>query len=263
MSIILVPAATELQVVTGTLAPTSPFHCLVGLSRQELAATRDIPAAQRRLLIEDFLTSFHWEAIKPHLPLRLGIPADVPTWRPRQCRSYYRWLPPDDIQSSQDLEGLDDFDLILRLFDFTAWRPILGQRFHSQFGPPPFDPVSIGLAILLARWHQWQWSQLRTELCSRERGQGYCRRLGFDPQDLPSEVHLPHGRGRCRRGPFPAVRRQPGPRPYGLWPATHPFDLPRRSTRARRQHSPRQPAGGGSLAYALPLPTCGLFRPPD
>lgn len=232
MSIILVPAATELQVVTGTLAPTSPFHCLVGLSRQELAATRDIPAAQRRLLIEDFLTSFHWEAIKPHLPLRLGIPADVPTWRPRQCRSYYRWLPPDDIQSSQDLEGLDDFDLILRLFDFTAWRPILGQRFHSQFGPPPFDPVSIGLAILLARWHQWQWSQLRTELCSRERGQGYCRRLGFDPQDLPSESTFRMAVGDAAEVHFLqcADSLVQGLMAYGLLPthSTFPGDPPER-----------------------------------
>ncbi len=187
MSTILVPAPTEIQVVTGILVSTSPFHHLVGLSRQDLTATRNIPAAERRLLVRDFLTSFHWEAIKPHLPLRLCIPTDVPAWQPRQCRSYYRWLPPDDIQSSQDLEGLDDFDLILRLFDLTAWRPILGQRFHSQLGPPPFDPVSIGLAILLARWRQWQWSDLRTELRSRERGIAYCRRLGFDPQDLPSE----------------------------------------------------------------------------
>lgn len=187
MSTILVPAPTQLQVVTGILVPTSPFHHLVGLSRKDLIATRDIPAAERRLLVKDSLTSFRWEAIKPHLPLRLCIPADVPPWQPRRCRSHYRWLAPDDIESSKDLEGLDDFDLILRLLDFTAWRPILGQRFHSQFGPPPFDPVSIGLAILLARWRRWEWSDLRTELCSRERGLGYCRRLGFDPEDPPSE----------------------------------------------------------------------------
>ena len=78
MSSMLVPAPTQLQVVTSILVPASPFHHLVGLSRQDLVATRDIPAAERRLLVKDFLTSFRWEAIKPHLPLRLGIPADVP-----------------------------------------------------------------------------------------------------------------------------------------------------------------------------------------
>ena len=187
MSSILVPPPSEVQVVTGNAVPGSPFHHLVSLSRKDLVATREVPAAQRRLLVHDFLTLFHWGAIQPLLPLRLSIPAGVPPWQPRRCRSYYCWLAPDDISCSQDLQGLDDFDLVLRLFDFTAWRPILGQRFHSQFGPPPFDPVSIGLAILLARWNAWEWSDLSTALRSPERGKGYCRRLGFDLADLPSQ----------------------------------------------------------------------------
>jgi hypothetical protein len=107
-------------------------------------------------------------------------------WQPRRCRSYYQWLPPDDIRSAQDLVGLDDFDLILRLYDFTAWRPILGQRFASHMGPPPFDPLSLGLAWWLALWQGWDWPKLVTELHSTERGQGYLRRLGFRPDDLPA-----------------------------------------------------------------------------
>jgi hypothetical protein len=172
--------------VSDTL-PDSPFHYLLSHSRQVLVATRELPAAERRLQVDSFVTCFDWEAIRPLLPLRLSLPAGVPPWRPRDCRSCYHWLRPDDIQSSQDLKGLDDFDLVLRLFDFSAWRPILGQRFRSQFGAPPFDPVSIGLAILLARWHSWGWSTLSTTLNSPERGQGYCRRLGFDPTDLPCQ----------------------------------------------------------------------------
>jgi hypothetical protein len=89
-------------------------------------------------------------------------------------------------QSRAAWQGLDDFDLILRLYDFSAWRPILGQRFASQCGPPPFDPVSLGLAWLLARWRGWSWPQLVTELRSPERGSGYVRRLGFRHDDLPS-----------------------------------------------------------------------------
>jgi hypothetical protein len=117
--------------------------------------------------------------------LRLVVPEGVPNWLPRLCRSCYQWLPPDDLTSVEDLRGLDDFDLVLRLFDFSAWRPILGQRFTSLFGPPPFDPVSLGLAWLLARGRDWSWPRLETELRSPERGAGYVRRLGFDPQDLP------------------------------------------------------------------------------
>lgn len=207
MSTFLVPAPTPMQVVSGVVLPSGPIHGLAGLSRQDLATTRDIPAAERRLLVEHFVTAFRWEAFKPLLPLRLAPGAHVPPWQPRRCRSYYQWLPADDIQSAQDLQGLDDLDLVLRLFDFTAWRPILGQRFQSQFGPPPFDPVSMGLAALLARWKAWEWSDLRTELCSAERGLGYCRRLGFDPHDLPAEFHLARRFGRYRRSLPPTVCR--------------------------------------------------------
>lgn len=184
MSQIVIPL-TAVQVAP-PLAWTS-FDHLVGLSRSELQVTRTLPAAPRRLLTAHFQESLNWAAIRPLLPLPLITPTDVPLLPPRHYRSHYQWLPPDDIQTASDLEGLDDFDLILRLFDFTPWRPILGQRFASQYGPPPFDPVSIGLGILLARWRQWHWSTLVTELNSAERGGGYCRRLGFDPGDLPAE----------------------------------------------------------------------------
>jgi hypothetical protein len=160
---------------------------LTGLSRSELAATRDLEAADRRLLIKHFVTTFQWEAVRPLLPLRLVVPQDIPPWRARRCRSHYRWLLPDDLQSPDDLEGLDDFDLLLRLFDFSPWRAILAQRFASHLGPPAFDPLSMGLAWLLVRWRNWDWPRLLTELHSAERGLGYCRRLGFDPHDLPGE----------------------------------------------------------------------------
>jgi len=184
MSTVLVPAVKGL---CPDQVADSPFHRLVSLSRRDLAATRGVPAAQRRLLTEHFVATFQWEAIRSLLPLRLVALPDVQPWESRRCRSFYTWLPPDDIHSADDLDGLDDFDLILRLFDFSPWRPILAQRFRSHLGPPPFDPVSIGLAFLLARWRNWGWPQLLTELRSPERGRGYCRRLGFDPEDLPSE----------------------------------------------------------------------------
>jgi hypothetical protein len=179
------PPADESDLPT---VPDSPFQRLVGLSRVDLAASREVSAAERRLLTQHFVATFQWTAVRPLLPFRLAVPASVPPWQSRLCRSFYTWLPPDGAlsgESAADLAGLDDFDLILRLFDFSAWRPILAQRFASHLGPPPFDPVSLGLAILLALWRTWTWSDLLTELHSRERGQGYCQRLGFDPADLP------------------------------------------------------------------------------
>ncbi len=195
-----VPASTSQQVLTTAAVPDSPFQRLVGLTRSLLRATRDIPAAERRLMTPYFSETFAWEAVRPLLPLRLVVaptqpaeadqPAVVPIWQPRFCRSYYQWQPPDDIHSAQDLLGLDDFDLILRLYDFTAWRPILGQRFRSQLGPPPFDPVSLGLTWWLALWRGWDWPKLLTELHSAERGPGYLRHLGYRPDDLPAESTL-------------------------------------------------------------------------
>jgi hypothetical protein len=179
-ALFLTPGQSELPCV-----PDSPFHRLVGLSRTEMAESRGLEAAERRLLTEHFVSTFAWSAIRPLLPLRLFVPADVPPWQPRLGRSFYRWLPPEETLTAQDLQGLDDFDLLLRLFDFSAWRPILAQRFRSQFGPPPFDPVSIGLGTLLSLWKQWTWPTLLTELHSTDRGGGYCRRLGFVPDDLP------------------------------------------------------------------------------
>ncbi len=201
MASLWVPAPTSDQVLVATNLPDSPFHRLVGLTRSLLRDMRDIPAAERRLMTPYFVETFAWDAVRPLLPLRLVVaptqpaahsdqPPVVPVWQPRRCRSYYQWIPPDDIRSARDLQGLDDFDLILRLYDFSAWRPILGQRFASHLGPPPFDPVSLGLACWLALWRGWDWPTLVTELNSPERGPGYVRRLGFQPEDLPAESTL-------------------------------------------------------------------------
>jgi hypothetical protein len=198
MTSLWVPAPTPAQILTELSVPDSPFHQLLGFTRSLLRETRAMPAAERRLLLPNFLTTFHWNTVRPLLPLRLVVaptqpaaapeaPPAPPVWQPRYCRSHYLWLPPE-ASLSDDLstwQGLDDFDLILRLFDFSAWRPILGQRFASQFGPPPFDPVSLGLSWLLARWRGWSWPQLVTELHSPERGRGYAQRLGFQLDDLP------------------------------------------------------------------------------
>lgn len=192
MSTWRIPALSAAQILTEKTVPDSPFHHLTGLSREALvqARAKETPAAQLRSLTCYFQSVFDWPQIRTILPLRLCVPADVPPWRPRVCRSYYQWLPPDDIRSAADLGGLDDFDLILRLFDFSAWRPVLAQRFQSQFGPPPFDPVSLGLVMLLGRWRNWDWDTILTELHSADRGCGYCRRFGFSPDDLPAQSTL-------------------------------------------------------------------------
>jgi hypothetical protein len=184
MTLVLIPT---MERPAPLVVPDSPFRQLTALSRADLLATREIAAAERRSLGPTFVQTFAWETLRPLLPLRLELPPIVPLWRARTCRSHYVWRPPEDLLVPEAWAGLDDFDLVLRLFDFAPWRPILGQRFSSNLGPPPFDPVSLGLAWLMARWRQWDWSTLLTELHSPERGRGYCFRLGFDPEDIPAE----------------------------------------------------------------------------
>lgn len=169
--------------ITATITPpSSPFRGLETLSRSELEESRNVPAAERRLVLANFVSLFRWEAIRPLLPFQLPTPGSPPEWTGRWCRSCYQWHPPDE----GDILILDEFDLTLRLFDFSPWRPYFASRFHSQFGPPPFDPLSLGLAFLLANYQDWDWERLSAELSSPARGWDYCRELGFDPADIPS-----------------------------------------------------------------------------
>jgi len=155
------------------------------LSRAQLAASRCLPATERRLQLPYFVETFRWERIRPLLPLQLSTPGESLTWSGRVCRSYYQWLGSDDLPTSAEVLRLDEFDLLLRLFDFSPWRAYFAQRFRSQYGPPPFDPLSLGLSMFLAHYQSWDWERLVQELRSPARGRDYCVRLGFDPSDLP------------------------------------------------------------------------------
>jgi hypothetical protein len=175
----------SVPLVPSIVMADSPFHQLQSPMRSELAETRSIPAAERRLLIPDFVELFRWEAIRPLLPFQLPTPGDPPPWQDRLCRSYYQWLPPDNLHSSADLSGMDLFDLCLALFEFSPWRPYFGARFKSHFGPHGFDPLSLGLAMFLARYRGWDWTTLASELRHADRGRSYRRALGFVKNDLP------------------------------------------------------------------------------
>jgi hypothetical protein len=179
MNPIWIPAALSQGSVS---IVASPFQGLSHPTRAELAAGREIPASERRLALPNFVELFQWETLRLHLPLKLPTPGHPPDWKGRWCRSYYQWVAPTQGEA---LLGLDDFDLMLRLFDFSAWRPYFAQRFHSHYGPPPFDPLSLGLGLFLAHHQTWTWTRLARELRSPARGPDYCARLGFDLSDLP------------------------------------------------------------------------------
>ena len=112
MSAFLIPALSAEQAlllapdqIDLPCVPNSPFHNLLGLSRTEMAASRGLEAPERRLLTEHFVSTFQWSTVYPLLPLRLVVPSDVPPWQPRHCRSYYRWLPPEETLTAEDCKG--------------------------------------------------------------------------------------------------------------------------------------------------------------
>jgi len=183
MNTVWIPSTAKSVIIE---PPSNLFGSLQRLSRAELVESRTLPAAERRLQLPHFVETFHWESIRSLLPLQLPTPGEAPAWSGRVCRSYYQWLGIEDLPFGTEVLHLDEFDLLLRLFDFSAWRRYLAQRFRSQYGPPPFDPVSLGLGMFLARYQSWDWARLIQELRSPTRGREYCRRLGFDPQDLPA-----------------------------------------------------------------------------
>ena len=143
MSAFLIPAPSVEQALF--LAPgqtslprvqNSPFHNLLGLSRTDLAASRELEAAERRLLTKRFVRAFQWSTVYSLLPLQLAVPQEVSPWRPRPCRSYYRWLPPKETLAAANLQGLDDFDLVLRLFDFSAHRTAFFRAWRGLLHSP-------------------------------------------------------------------------------------------------------------------------------
>ena len=68
---VLVPATPILSAIE---VLDSPFRQLESPSRSQLAETRNIPAAKRRLLQPQFGSTFRWEAIHPRQPGSLEGP---------------------------------------------------------------------------------------------------------------------------------------------------------------------------------------------
>ncbi len=239
--------------------PSSPFGALPRLSRAELAESWTLPAAERRLQLPYFVETFRWESMRSLLPLQLPTPGETPAWSGRACRSYYQWLGGDDLPTSAEVLHLDEFDLLLRLFDFSAWRPYLAQRFHSQYGPPPFDPLSVGLGILLAHYQSWDWVRLAGELHSPTRGQGVWSPSGFRSSRPACALHVSDGLRKYSPGLVHGLPGQSGAGLDDLPTYSHLQHLSRRPDRTGRFPLHRLPVDRLSLAHAMQPPSASLF----
>ena len=140
-----------------------------------------------------FVNGCSLQGLQEKLPLRWSTPRDTPPSPKKSYCSNYRYLGWEDHQDPASWEGLSDFDLILRLVDFSGLRPVLAQRlgWTSAKGRRPFDPVSFFLLIGWQITNGWPRSKLLENLC-HPRYADYALRFGFQVDDFPTEGGVRH-----------------------------------------------------------------------
>lgn len=151
------------------------------------------PSAAARAQDSDFVRECNLPQLQDRLPLCWPTPPGVPPSPKRSYRSHYVYLGCQDLQDRQAWEHLSDFDLVLRLVDFSGLRPILAQRlgWTSARGQQPFDPISM---FLLQGWqitNGWNRTQTLKNLAA-PRYDDYRERFGFGEGVYPTEGGLRH-----------------------------------------------------------------------
>jgi hypothetical protein len=108
-------------------------------------------------------------------------------------RSHYVHRGWEDLEDPASWEHLSDFDLLLRLIDFSPLRDGLAQRlgWTSARGQVPFDPVSIFLLLGWQIVNGWNRAQLLRNL-EKPHFAHYARRFGFEDGVFPTEGGLRH-----------------------------------------------------------------------
>ena len=94
-----------------------------------------------------FVNNCRISALQDRLPLRWGHPAHTPPSPKKSYRSHYQYPGWEGLQDPAEWKEHDDFDLLLRLVDFSDLRDQLAVQlgWTSAKGKVPFDPVSLFL----------------------------------------------------------------------------------------------------------------------
>ena len=139
------------------------------------------------------MSTCHWTALRERLPLPWPTPPGTPPSPKRRYRSHYVYPGYADVNLPATWDPLNDFDLVLRLVDFSGLRPVLAQRLGwvSACGYEPFDPLSF---FLLNGWqltNHWTRTATLTHL-GEDRYADYADRFGFEPGVFPTEGGVRH-----------------------------------------------------------------------
>lgn len=151
----------------------------------------NLTAVEARAQDELFVSQCSLEGLQERLPLLWPTPPDTLPSPKKDYRSHYVYLGWEDLRDPAAWEHLSDFDLLLRLVDFSPLRSVLAQRLGwlSARGWMPFDPVSI---FLLQGWQITNgWNRAETlRRLHNPRYADYAQRFGFEDGVFPTEGGL-------------------------------------------------------------------------
>jgi len=151
----------------------------------------ELTPVQTRAQDPTFVAQCSLSGLRDRLPLLWPASPDTPHSPKKHHRSHYVYLGWEDLEDLAAWEHLSDFDLLLRLVDYTPLRPVLAQLlgWASARGQVPFDPISI---FLLTGWqitNGWNRAQTLRNL-RKPRYADYAQRFGFEDGIFPTEGGL-------------------------------------------------------------------------
>jgi hypothetical protein len=139
----------------------------------------------------DFVSTCSLSSLKDRLPLAWPAPPNVPPSPKNAYRSHYVYRGWADLEDPDTWAYLSDFEILLRLVDFTPLRPVLAQLlgWTSAQGWKPFDPLSIFLLLGWQITNGWTRAQTLRNL-HHPRYADLALLFGFEERVFPTEGGL-------------------------------------------------------------------------
>lgn len=138
-----------------------------------------------------FVSSCRFSALQERLPLHWPRPANTPPSPKKSYRSAYQYLGWEELEEPGNWTMYDEFELLLRLVDFSGLRDVLAERlgWFSAKGQIPFDPLSLFLLTMWQITNSWSRAETLRNL-KKERYADYARLFGFRNGVYPTEGGL-------------------------------------------------------------------------
>jgi hypothetical protein len=140
-----------------------------------------------------FVRSVSLSALQERLPLPWPTPDNTQPSPKKRYRSAYQYQGWEELEDPACWDNCDDFEVLLRLVDFSGLRDVLAERLGwcSAKGQVPFDPLSL---FLLTMWQVVNgWSRAETlRNLKKPRYADTVQLLGFRNGVFPTEGGLRH-----------------------------------------------------------------------